>query len=149
MLDQPVAGLDQLMPGRGPDVSPKGRYITFVSTADLDVDLRSTTSNGDGSEEVFLLNSKAEKEFGSKHLDPELTPTGVRKAVLRAGAAGKARILVESKGGSPPDPGLELMEPVAVELINSNTATTGVCSGDTYTGALVVENSAIRFKAKK
>ena len=46
------------MPGRAPDLDPFGRYIVFESAANLIVDERTTLSNADGSQEVFLLNRR-------------------------------------------------------------------------------------------
>jgi cysteine-rich repeat protein len=57
-----VAELKQLVPGRAPDLDPFGRYIVFESSANLNVDGRTTLSNADGSQEVFLLNRRPKKK---------------------------------------------------------------------------------------
>ena len=48
----------QIAPGREPDISSSGRYITFVSDHDLSGDIRVTADNADGGDEVFLINVK-------------------------------------------------------------------------------------------
>lgn len=58
-----TAELKQLVPGRAPDLDPFGRYIVFESVANLDVDERTTLSNLDGSQEIFLLNRRPKKKL--------------------------------------------------------------------------------------
>lgn len=56
--------LRMLYAGRNPDVDPVGRYITFESDKDMNVDPRTTASNLDGSQEIYLLNRKTNKKLG-------------------------------------------------------------------------------------
>jgi len=58
-----TAELRQLLPGRAPDLDPFGRYIVFESSADMDVDARTAYSNGDASQEIFLLNRRPKKKL--------------------------------------------------------------------------------------
>ncbi len=58
-----TAELKQLVPGRAPDLDPFGKFIVFESSANIDVDPRTTLSNADGSQEVFLLNRKPKKSL--------------------------------------------------------------------------------------
>jgi cysteine-rich repeat protein len=59
-----TAELRQLVPGRRPDLDPFGRFIVFESSRDLDVDARSSLSNPDGSQEVFLLDRRPRPKWG-------------------------------------------------------------------------------------
>jgi cysteine-rich repeat protein len=52
------AEVDFLTFGRAPDISPNGRYISFISDRDLNGDARLTVDNSDLSDETFLLNRK-------------------------------------------------------------------------------------------
>lgn len=56
--------LRMLYAGRNPDLDPVGRYITFESDKDMNVDPRTTASNLDGSQEIYLLNRKTNKKLG-------------------------------------------------------------------------------------
>ena len=58
-----TAELRQLVPGRAPDLDPFGRYIAFESSANMDVDPRTTLTNPDGSQEVFVLNRRPKKSL--------------------------------------------------------------------------------------
>ncbi len=51
--------------GNSPDVSSNGRFISFVSGADLNGDERVTIDNSDGSDEGFLLNRKPSRRAGA------------------------------------------------------------------------------------
>ena len=55
---EPTEEINFIAVGREPDVSPNGRFITFVSDRDLNGDAGLTVNNGDGGDEVFLLNRK-------------------------------------------------------------------------------------------
>lgn len=50
--------IDFLTFGRSPDISPNGRFISFVGDRDLNGDARITVDNTDLSDEAFLLNRK-------------------------------------------------------------------------------------------
>lgn len=50
--------IDFLTFGRSPDISPNGRFISFVSGRDLNGDARLGVDNSDGSDEAFLLNRR-------------------------------------------------------------------------------------------
>jgi hypothetical protein len=56
--------LRMLYAGHNPDVDPVGRYISFESDKDMNVDPRTTAHNTDGSQEIFLLNRKTNKQLG-------------------------------------------------------------------------------------
>jgi hypothetical protein len=81
-----------------------------------------------------------------KYRDKKRLTNGVLKVILRGGAEGKATVIFKGSGANLPDPGLGLNEPVAVELINSETT---VCWGDTYGAPLIKRNDAKKFKAKR
>ena len=71
------------------------------------------------------------------------TPNGVQKALLKSGAAGKAKVLVKAKGTNLPDsfaPALSL--PVTAQLVND---TNGTCFEAVYFGA--AKNTVQEFKA--
>jgi cysteine-rich repeat protein len=59
-----TAELTQLVPGRAPDLDKLGRYLTFESAGDIDVDGRTAYSNGDASQEVYLLNRRPKRKLG-------------------------------------------------------------------------------------
>jgi len=59
-----TAELTQLVPGRAPDVDKLGKFITFESVANMDVDPRTTYANADGSQEVYLLNRRPRPKLG-------------------------------------------------------------------------------------
>jgi cysteine-rich repeat protein len=52
------AEIDFLTFGREPDISPNGRFISFVSARDINGDARLSIDNSDLSDEAFLLNRK-------------------------------------------------------------------------------------------
>jgi len=84
---------------------------------------------------------------GYAYVDKEATPHGVRKMLLKPGAAGKAKVAVEAKGSlvsSSPTlfPTLPLVRPVQVQV----QATNGECFGATFGTAL--RNDEGQFKAK-
>jgi len=51
--------------GHSPDVSPTGRYISFVSAEDINGDDRISVNNADGGEEAFLLNRRPIRRPGA------------------------------------------------------------------------------------
>ena len=83
---------------------------------------------------------------GYKFTDPSSSPDGAKKALLRSGAAGKAKVLVKGKGSNLPDsPAPALSLPVTAQLVNDANA---VCFEAVYDQAAVITNDATQFKAK-
>jgi hypothetical protein len=83
---------------------------------------------------------------GFKYKDKSGTPNGAQKALLKSGAAGKAKALVKGKGANLPDslvPPLSL--PATVQLVND---TNSICFEAVYSAADVIKNDAGQFKAK-
>lgn len=82
---------------------------------------------------------------GYKFQDPSGTPDGAQKALLKSGAAGKAKALVKGKGTNLPDtlvPTLPL--PVTAQLVND----TNSCFEAVFDSGDVIKNDATQFKAK-
>lgn len=74
-------------------------------------------------------------------------PDAAQKAMLKSGAAGKAKAMVKGKGGNLPDtlvPTLPL--PVTAQLVND---TNGTCFEAIYALGDVIKNDAQQFKAKQ
>ena len=63
--DGEITEIDFVAFGREPDVSPNGRYVTFVSDKDLNGDQRLTVDNTDGGDEIFRLNRKPSRQPNS------------------------------------------------------------------------------------
>ena len=83
---------------------------------------------------------------GFKYKDPARTQDGIQKALLKAGAAGKAKALVKGKGTGLPDPPAgPLTLPITAQLVNSGNI---VCFEGVYDTADVIKNEADQFKAK-
>lgn len=83
---------------------------------------------------------------GFKYKDLSASLNGVRKALLKSGVDGKAKVLVKGKGLNLPDtlpPPLQL--PVLVQLVNSAN---GVCYESVFGEGDVKKNDEKRFKAK-
>lgn len=81
---------------------------------------------------------------GFKFTDKSGTPDGAQKAILKSGAAGKAKMLVKGKGVNLPDTLVpELPLPVTVQLVNDGNS---ACFEATYNAA--IKNDAKQFKAK-
>lgn len=55
------AEVDFLTFGRSPDISPNGRFISFISDRDINGDARLTIDNSDLGDETFLLNRKPQR----------------------------------------------------------------------------------------
>ncbi len=84
-----------------------------------------------------------ESASGFRYVDRDLTPDGVQQLLLRAGADGKAKILVKGRGPTLEMPALPIAHlPVRVQLTNS----TGACWDATYSSTL--RNDPGTFKAK-
>ncbi len=78
---------------------------------------------------------------GFRYKDGAGSSAGIRKVILKAGGAGKARAVVRGKGANLPDPPAgPLPLPVTAQLVNS---TTDVCFEAVYAGATV--NDAATF----
>lgn len=58
-----TAELRQLVTGRNPDLDTFGRYLAFESSGNMNVDGRTAYSNGDGSQEIFLLNRRPKRKL--------------------------------------------------------------------------------------
>jgi hypothetical protein len=78
---------------------------------------------------------------GYGYKDGALTPDGLSKVTLKAGATGRAQVAVKGKGANLPDGVLPLMTPVTIQL----QATTGECWGATFGTAAVSDTG--QFKA--
>lgn len=77
------------------------------------------------------------------YVDKGLSPDGVQKIELKAGVAGKAKILLTAKGDSFAMPTMPiLILPVTVQLVNDQ----GVCWEAVYSSTL--RNLPESFKAK-
>lgn len=91
-------------------------------------------------------NWQAISDKGYKFKDPGGTPDGVTKAILKGGAAGKAKALVKGKGAGLPDPlGAALPLPVVAQLVTDDSA---LCFEGEYDFGDVIKNDAAQFKAK-
>jgi Beta-propeller repeat len=80
---------------------------------------------------------------GYLYSDKDLTPYGISKMTLRAGAPGKGKIVLTGKGESLSDTALPLALPVAVQLARRDDAT---CWEATYSAATTSKSDI--FKAK-
>lgn len=81
---------------------------------------------------------------GFKYKDASGSSDGMQKAILKSGAAGKAKVMVKGKGaGLPAALAPELAIPVTVQLVNDANS---VCFEAVYDTAL--KNDAKQFKAK-
>lgn len=83
---------------------------------------------------------------GYKLSDPSGTPDGIQKALLKGGAAGKAKILVKGKGANLPDfLTSPLSLPVTAQLVNDANS---ICYESVFDSADVKKNDGAQFKAK-
>jgi len=64
-----------------------------------------------------------DKKTGFLYKDKDKSPSGPQQIQLKEGADGKAKILVKAKGSQVDPPLLPLVQPVTVQLVNSN----GLC----------------------
>jgi uncharacterized delta-60 repeat protein len=84
--------------------------------------------------------------IGFKYSDPSGAAEGVRKVILKSGAAGKAKALLKGKGSPLPDNLLPVPAlPLAVQLVNGDT---NLCLGSTFDTGDVVKSSLTKFTAK-
>ncbi len=82
---------------------------------------------------------------GYKYRDPNGTPSGVLKAILKGSTQNKSKALVKGKGDNLPDLPLPLDGPVTVQLVNGDS---GLCFGAEYSGAQLLRNQTGLLKAK-
>ena len=87
---------------------------------------------------------KAAGSKGFNYKDRDATPTGVTKAKLKSGAAGKSQVQIQGKGGNLPSPTLPLAFPVTVELVIDDG--TSDCWQTEFTSPS--KNDATQLKAK-
>jgi YVTN family beta-propeller protein/cysteine-rich repeat protein len=86
---------------------------------------------------------------GFKYNETTGSADGVQKALLKAGAPGKAKALAKGKGAGLTQFDLTtLVEPVVAQLISSETETSGICWTAVYQEADFIKNEAEQFKAK-
>ncbi len=121
-------------------------------TASDDVALCILVDNGSGPE-VFMSalapsGSGWELKAGTtlKYKDKALTPDGLKKVQIKAGAAGKAKAKVQGKGANLDISGLPL-SPTATVTTELRNLTNGTCLGATY-AAPFKRNEADRFQAQ-
>jgi hypothetical protein len=82
---------------------------------------------------------------GFRYRDPSGSSDGIRKVILEAGVAGKAKVVVRGEGANlPAVPAGPLPLAVTAQLVNNAT---DVCFEDVYDDAVVKENDAERFTA--
>jgi predicted esterase len=140
-------------PSKGAKDSLIWRWLKGAATTPTDLGLPTGTTNyalcvyaGTAVATVALpagAKWRAAGTKGFKFTDPTGTPDGAQKALLKSGAAGKAKALVAAKGANLPDglvPALPL--PVTVQLMS----TTSTCFETVYGTA--IKNDAKEFKAK-
>jgi len=82
---------------------------------------------------------------GFKYADQGASADGIAKVILKAGDAGKAKVLVKGRGLDLPDPVLPFDLPVTVRLMNSES---GVCFEASYETPQIRKNEAGQFKAR-
>jgi cysteine-rich repeat protein len=80
---------------------------------------------------------------GFKYVDPDLTPNGGQKVVLKAGVAGKAKAIVKGKGVSLALPSLPLALPALAQLEGG-----GHCYEAYFTTTGVARNTATEFEGR-
>lgn len=83
---------------------------------------------------------------GFKHNQPDGLPHGARKTLLKAGAAGKAKIILKAGGENLIDDLLPIgSAPVVAQLYRNET---GTCWQASYDAPAVTADDAVQFKAK-
>jgi hypothetical protein len=83
---------------------------------------------------------------GFKYKDPAGAQAGITSVLLKAGASGKAKIILKGKGALLPDPTLPFTEPVDVTVQLRNTDTSS-CWEATYSTP-AIKNETGQFKDK-
>ncbi|MFQ5479382.1 MAG: sialidase family protein [Candidatus Binatia bacterium] len=81
---------------------------------------------------------------GYRYKDPELSPSGVKSVVLKAGDLGKARVVVKAKGVALELPVLPLQPSVLVQLKSSN----GQCWESEFIAPKKNDSSVFKSKAR-
>ncbi|HWP67074.1 MAG TPA: hypothetical protein VNO26_14345, partial [Candidatus Limnocylindria bacterium] len=83
---------------------------------------------------------------GYKYIDRDRTPDGVLKALLKAGASGRTKVIVKGKGENLPFPAsfLPMATPVKVQLQNE---TPGTCWQTTHLSMGPLVNAVDQYKA--
>jgi hypothetical protein len=117
-------------------------YGGLVSASPLLVSLRAPAAGTCAGKPCW----KALRDKGFKYVDRDLSPSGILKlTLLRAGAEGKAKILVRAQGANVPLPNLPVTDfPVRVQL----QSTGGRCWEAEFLAADAAKNSNERFKAR-
>jgi cysteine-rich repeat protein len=80
---------------------------------------------------------------GYKYVDPELTPDGIRKMLIRVGGNGRALVSFKAKGPNTPTPLLPLQSQLRVQLQGN-----GECWEATYSAGGTSENDYLEFRAR-
>lgn len=146
-----------IVKNKSPDTKDKlvWKWLKGAETSLEDLGLPTGTTNytlclyaGTISASVAIPAGSSWKAVGTKGFkfkDTSGVPDGAQKALLKSGAAGKAKALVKGKGVNLPDdlaPMLQL--PVTAQLVND---TNNVCYGAEYVSA--IKNDSKQFKAKQ
>jgi hypothetical protein len=87
----------------------------------------------------------AAKATAYTYKDKARTPSGLLKVVLKAGATGRAKVIVKGKGVALPDLAPPFALPVMVQLQRQGS---NECWEATYDGGGVIKNQAGLFKGK-
>jgi hypothetical protein len=82
---------------------------------------------------------------GYRYRDRGGSSAGITKILARAGADGRASLVVRGRGARLPHVDLDLVEPVTVQALNNAT---GICWGSSYSGPEVIRNTTTLFRAK-
>ena len=117
--------------------STTGYAVCVYQGATLKLAARAPASGACGMKPCW----KALGTNGYGYKDGALTPDGLSKVTLKAGAMGRAQVAVKGKGANLPDGVLPLTTPVTIQL----QATTGECWGATFGTAAVSDTG--QFKA--
>jgi cysteine-rich repeat protein len=80
---------------------------------------------------------------GFKYVDPELTPDGIRKLLLKTGSSGKAAVTFKAKGANVPMPALPLGSVLRLQLQGNDQ-----CWEATFSPGGVSQNDILGFKAR-
>jgi hypothetical protein len=84
---------------------------------------------------------------GFKYKDPTGIPHGVSNALLKAGLAGKAKVVLKGKGLNLPDGMLPLgAAPVVAQLVRADTM---ACWAASWDAAEITKDDGVDFKAKR